>query len=189
MCYEVCTRSRVLWVVWIYGLLLRKWWHYCCVRAVSAGSATAGENTVAVYCYSCGQPGEGLYAAVVLWYICCLSFCVSQKNKRSADPTAPRVSFQPFTRPLPTLGSTNSMHKTTGVTNMIHSNTNIYLEKWQQQKIRHRLQIRILQSYIYIPLYLLQPLRHKTNTSLPPPQLTRDEEDEDLYGDPLPFTD
>ena len=23
----------------------------------------------------------------------------------------------------------------------------------------------------------------------PPPQLTQDEEDEDLYGDPLPFTD
>ena len=24
---------------------------------------------------------------------------------------------------------------------------------------------------------------------LPPPQLAQDEEDEDLYGDPLPFTD
>ena len=35
-----------------------------------------------------------------------------------------------LTHPLPTLDSTNSMHsKTIGVTNMMNSNTKIYLEK------------------------------------------------------------
>ena len=63
----------------IYELHLKKQRHYCCVMAVSDGSATE-ERIEHVYCYSC---------------------CVSQERINvSAIPTASRVSFQPLSSRL-----------------------------------------------------------------------------------------
>ena len=69
-----------------------------------------------------------------------------------------------LTRPLPTLGSMNSMHsKTGGVTNRMNINTKI--EKWQNQKIRHRLQCISAKLYLHSLLHPLPPRDSETNTS------------------------
>ena len=47
-----------MWAVWIYALHLRKRWHYCCVRTVSAGSAPRGENAGCLLPWLLHQPGE-----------------------------------------------------------------------------------------------------------------------------------
>ena len=96
-----------LCLVGIYELHLRKRWHYCCVTAVSVGSATE-ERIEHVYCYSC---------------------CVSQERiDVSAIPAASRVSSL-LAHALPTLGSANSADSVTseanGVTNMMIHNTHL----------------------------------------------------------------
>ena len=68
----------------------RKRGRYCCITAMSIGSAMRGEIIACLLLWLLHQPGEKL-CRVRLCYGC----CVSQKRiSVSAVPTAPRVFFQ-----------------------------------------------------------------------------------------------
>ena len=70
-----------------------KWWPFCCITAVSAGSATRGENTACILLQLPPQLGENAVMAaaptrreVTLCYGCCIS---QERIHVSAVPTAP----------------------------------------------------------------------------------------------------
>ena len=80
VCHEVlpCSRAtlccRDMWVPH------KKWWHYCCLMAVSLGSATRGENIVCLLLLLLCQPGKRL-RCVRLCYSCCYGCCIGQERK------------------------------------------------------------------------------------------------------------
>ena len=87
----------------------RKWRHYCCVTAVSVGSATRGENIACLVLWLLCQPGERL-CRVRLCYGC----CICQKRKTCLRfLQLVESSSSLLVRALPTLGSANSVHSET----------------------------------------------------------------------------
>ena len=63
--HELLACSWVTVCASLYGLLLRKWWHYCYVTAVFIGSVTRGENTACLLLQLLSQPGENTVMAAV----------------------------------------------------------------------------------------------------------------------------
>ena len=106
--------------------------------SIATATATARREVVCSY--------------AVLWYICCLSFCVNQKTINvSAVPTAPRVSFQPLNSPLAYPGFNEQYAQ---------QYKNIFREM-TKAKIRHRLQCISAKLHLHPLLYPLPPLRQQ----------------------------
>ena len=109
--------------------------NFCCIMAVSVGSATSGENIVWILPRRLHQPGETTVTAAVsarraavLRYVCCYSCRASQKRMNtSAVPAALASSFILPARSLPTLGSADSADgvssKTAGTVNRMRSSS------------------------------------------------------------------
>ena len=97
---------RLPCMVQLCELHLEKWQHYCCIMAVSIGSAWRGDNIVCLHMDASQLRENAVMAAVParrevvlvrLWYGCCYSCCTSQERiNRSAVPMAPQVFFQPL---------------------------------------------------------------------------------------------
>ena len=89
-CHEVLAWSRTTLCgahIWVWP---KKWWHSCCIMAVSAGSTARGENIECLLLWLLHQPEE---------------------NKRVCSPYgSSRLLPASQLTPLPTLGSANSAH-------------------------------------------------------------------------------
>ena len=131
---------------------------YCCITAVSLGSATRGETIAWILLPLLRQPGENTVTAavsvrrevvwgyVVLCYVCCYGRCASQE--RISMSAVPKASCSNLSSALPTMGSANSADsvssKTIGIVNRMKSNTRGFGES---REMHYFLRINIKHSF------------------------------------------
>ena len=104
----------------------RKRRHYCCVTAVSVGSATRGENIACLVLWLLCQPGERL-CRVRLCYGC----CICQKRKTCLRflqlvESSSSLFFEPCLPWVQQTVCTVRHSKAVGVTNRMKSDTHTY---------------------------------------------------------------
>ena len=114
--------QELIYTVGMIELHRKKQWCYCCVMAVSIGSARRGENITYILLQLLCQPREGL-CYISLCYGCCVS---QERINVSSVLMALNSPSSLLILTLPTTDSTNSVNsEAIGVKNSISNTNNI----------------------------------------------------------------